>query len=144
MEVVGLFTYFIMLGLGAASGVGGGPFVIPMLVIFFHFRISNGVPLSMVLEFLCFLTLLVLYLRKRHPETPRKAIFDYDILLAVTPISLLGAELGIVLSKMLSPGMSLAFVWLILGTGVVQTFRKAVLAYREENLKLTQRLLDSE
>ena len=67
VEILGMIGYFLGLSLGAAGGVGGGPIVLSMLVLFFHYRILNGVPLAMFLEFLGFFALLILFLPKRHP-----------------------------------------------------------------------------
>ena len=128
---MGMLAFFIGLCLGAAGGVGGGPIVLSVLVLFFHYRILNGVPLAMFLEFLGFLALLILFYKKKHPENPSRVVFDYDIILLVTPTSLLGSYLGVILNGVLSPGLTLVFVCLILGSAMIQTFRKAITAYRK-------------
>ncbi len=118
-EILGMFAFFIGLALGAAGGVGGGPIVLSLLVLFFNFRILNGVPLAMFLEFLGFLALFILFLSKRHPEDNKRVTFDYETILMVTPISLLGSYLGVILNGVLSPGVTLIFVIIILGSAFV-------------------------
>lgn len=46
MEIIGSFVLMVIIGMAAASGIGGGGLVMPIVIIFYGFYAPEAVPLS--------------------------------------------------------------------------------------------------
>lgn len=60
MEWAGSFILMLVIGLAAASGIGGGSLIMPIALIFYGFAANNAVPLS---NFCIFASSLLLFVK---------------------------------------------------------------------------------
>ena len=106
---VWLGAVFLFLGsaLAAGGGLGGGGIFVPVLILVLSLSPKEAVPISQAMIFGGSLVNLVMNYRSRHPVVKTRPLIDYDAVLILEPLMLLGTTFGVMLNAV-SP------TWLIL------------------------------
>ena len=107
---------FAMLGLmiAAGGGIGGGGMLVPIYVLVLGFTPKFAIPLSNITVFGGAVTNYCMNLSKRHPDADRPLV-DWDLILIMEPLTILGAVIGSYLNKLL-PELLLTVLWVIHAT----------------------------
>ena len=90
----------LMLTLANAGGVGGGGLVIPCFIVFFYFDERETVALAALANAEASLIRFVLNFNDRHPEK-KQTMIDYDLVIMMLPLALLGSIIGIIINDLL-------------------------------------------
>ena len=99
-----------------------------------------GIPLSNITVFGGAIANMILNTRKRHPLADRPLI-DWDLILAMEPLTIAGALIGAFLNKVL-PEQLLAFMLvLLLSFTAYNSLKKAIKMYKTESQMLRQQIL---
>ncbi len=102
LEIIGSFALFLFSLLTSASGIGGGPVPLSLLVLFFNFRFKNGGPIALTLLSICIITRNLLDMKRKHPGDKQRALVNYDIFQCVAGLAILSAQFGVFFSVLLS------------------------------------------
>ena len=107
-DAVGTVLIFCGLIVASSGGIGGGGIIIPILLLVFIFRPYHAVPLSNVTIFGSAITNLAFNAYRRHPFA-NKSIIDWDAVLVMEPLTMVGAIVGSLINKALPE-------WLVVGS----------------------------
>ena len=83
----------VLIALASAGGIGGGEVIVPVVLIFFGFSLSKGVPLSQFCIFIGAATRFILQYRNKHPYRDAVQI-DYTVSMILLPGIVFGASIG--------------------------------------------------
>lgn len=107
-HTLGLVVVAVVIFLTAGGGVGAGAIVVPTLIFVMRVPQRWAIPLSNVCVWGCALAQSLVQLCRRHP-TVNRPLIDFDLSLAMEPMTTVGAVAGSYLHKV-SP--SLLSTWL--------------------------------
>ncbi|OWZ23213.1 hypothetical protein PHMEG_0001926 [Phytophthora megakarya] len=127
---------FIALGLvvSAAGGLGGGPILVPAMVLIMSFDIKRATPISNFAILGGAVANAWFNMRKRHPTADRPLI-DPELALGMIPVVIGGTVLGAVINKLIpSYVLSLLFV-VVLAVGGSRTMMKGIRLHKKEVAK---------
>lgn len=117
--------------LGSTGGIGGGGIVVPIYIIVIGLPPHNAIPLGSVTVLGGSLAGLLLNLRRRHPLADRPVI-DWDLILMMEPLVLVGALLGTILHRVVSEKILSVLLVLLLSVVAHTTLAKAKRMYDAE------------
>jgi hypothetical protein len=128
--------------LGSSGGIGGGGLVIPCYILAIGLNPKQAFPLGSVTALGGSLAGLMLNVRRRHPLADRP-IIDWDLILVMEPLVLVGALLGSILHRVISEKILWVLLVLLLSVVAHITLRKAKRMYEAErryieHLKMAQ------
>jgi hypothetical protein len=123
-HVVGFMLASIGVVMGSAGGIGGGGLVIPVLIIIIGFAPRIAIPLGSVTVFGGSLAGLLLNLKRRHPLADRP-IIDWDLILVMEPVVLVGTLFGGILHRVFSEKLLTILLVLLLSIVAHMTLSKA-------------------
>ncbi|CAJ1972327.1 unnamed protein product [Sphenostylis stenocarpa] len=119
---------------GSVGGVGGGGIFVPMLSLVIGFDPKSSTALSKCMIMGAALSTVYYNLNLRHP-TLDLPIIDYDLVLLIQPMVLLGISIGVVFNVVVPDWMvTLVLLVLCLGTSVKEFF-KGVETWKKETIK---------
>jgi uncharacterized membrane protein YfcA len=131
-DVVG--TVLISLGLliAASGGIGGGGILVPLYILVFEFGPKHAVALSNFSILSTSMTNMIINLPKRHPFADRPLV-DWDLILVMEPLTMGGAVVGAMLSKLLPDWILVLSLVVLLGFTTQTTLEKGFKQYKEES-----------
>jgi uncharacterized membrane protein YfcA len=138
-EIVGILFMAFGLVLASVGGVGGGPIIVPVLVLIIGFDIKRATPVSNVIIIGGAIANAIFNFQKRHPLADRPLI-DPDLSLVMIPPIIGGAVIGAFFAKLLPPyiiSICLAVILIMSGTRSVQKgihLHKAEVARKKKGL----------
>jgi len=130
-DIVGLLAASMSLILAVGGGIGPGAILVALYIIVMDFPAKHAIPLSCVTGLGGSIATLTLNFHKRHPLTDRPLI-DWDLLLIMEPITLLGAITGTYLNKILPERIIVTMLVLLLSVISHHTLKKARKMHRAE------------
>ena len=130
-DVIGFMLASIGVLLGSSGGIGGGGLVIPIFIIVNGLSPRYAIPLGSVTVFGGSLAGLLLNLRRRHPLADRP-IIDWDLILVMEPVVLVGALIGGILHRVVSEKILTVLLVLLLSVVAHTTLAKAKRMYDAE------------
>lgn len=101
MEIIGSIVLMVVIGMAAASGIGGGGLVMPIVIIFYGFFPPDAVSLSNFSILTAAVLRFVMNFNQKHPERKERTSIDYDTVLCLMPMVLLGSMVGVLLNHIL-------------------------------------------
>ena len=117
--------------IAAGGGIGGGGILVPIYILVLNFTPKQAIPLSNVTVFGGAMANLLLNHSKRHPVANRPLI-DWDLILVMEPMTLVGALVGANLNLLL-PDLAILLSLVILLTIMgYKTYHKAMRLHRQE------------
>lgn len=133
----GLTILLASLGLvvAASGGIGGGGILVPLFMLALEFKPKHAIALSnfTILEGAIANTLA--NLRRKHPDRDGP-IIDWDLILAMEPLTIFGAVFGSLLSKILPNFVLTTMLVIILAMIGQRTLTKGWSMFREESRTL--------
>lgn len=99
-DVIGFMLASLGATLGSLGGIGGGGLVVPIYIIATQLNPKQAIPLGAITVLGGSLAGLILNLRRRHPLADRP-IIDWDLILVMEPLVLIGTVLGSILHRII-------------------------------------------
>lgn len=118
--------------LGSLAGIGGGGLVVPCYVIVTRLNLKQAIPLGSVTVLGGSLAALILNLKRRHPLADRP-IIDWDLILVMEPLVLVGTLFGSILHRVVTGKILSVLLVLLLSIVAHTTLVKARRMYNAEN-----------
>ena len=118
--------------IAAGGGIGGGGMLVPIYIIVLGFQPKYAIPLSNVTVLGGAITNVVFAWPKRHPHADRPLI-DWDLILVMQPMQLVGALLGGFINKMAPELLLTVMLVVLLGLTAESTLKKALKMYKKES-----------
>lgn len=117
-------------GMSAAGvGIGGGPFYLPVLILLV--RNHHAVPLAKSNSLAVSAATLLINIRRKHP-TAERPLTNYDLVLLLEPVTLLGTICGVCLEVLLPSTAIRAGLVALLFFIMLSLSRKGCAQYQEE------------
>lgn len=131
---------FSVLGLllAAGGGIGGGGILVPIYTLVLGMSPKHAIPLSNVTVFGGSVANCYLNMGKRHPTKDRMLV-DWDLILVMEPVTILGALLGAMLNKVLPASFLSVSLVLLLSATANNTLRKARKMWSKEEEEIKKR-----
>jgi Sulfite exporter TauE/SafE len=123
-DVIGFMLASLGATLGSSAGIGGGGLVVPCYIIAIGLSPKQAFPIGSVTVVGGALAALMLNLRRRHPLADRP-IIDWDLILVMEPLVLMGAIFGSILHRVVPEKILSVLLVLLLSTVAHTTLRKA-------------------
>ncbi|EAR87541.1 sulfite exporter TauE/SafE (macronuclear) [Tetrahymena thermophila SB210] len=149
-SVLDVITYLlipVVVGIGNVGGLGGGIVKVPMLMLMLNYQTKVATFISYCILFGSCLANSTLLIFKKHPLLD-KPIIDYNIVLMINPMVLLGTNIGIFLNILLPEiAAGILFIcFLILISPYM--FKKGLNLYRlkkeQQKCQLSEQLLEND
>eukprot|EP00931_Biecheleriopsis_adriatica_P020952 TRINITY_DN13850_c0_g1_i5.p1 TRINITY_DN13850_c0_g1~~TRINITY_DN13850_c0_g1_i5.p1 ORF type:complete len:562 (-),score=104.99 TRINITY_DN13850_c0_g1_i5:52-1716(-) len=133
----GLTVLFASIGLiiAASGGIGGGGILVPLFMLALEFKPKHAIALSNFTILGGAIANTVANARKRHPHLDQPLI-DWDLILAMEPLTIFGAVFGSLLSKILPNFILTVLLVLILAFMGQRTLKKGLTMFQEESRTL--------
>ncbi|XP_030548737.1 sulfite exporter TauE/SafE family protein 3-like isoform X1 [Rhodamnia argentea] len=133
--VVGSIVGFLGAAFGSVGGVGGGGIFVPMLTLIIGFDPKSATAMSKCMIMGAAISTVGYNLKLRHP-TLDIPIIDYDLVLLIQPMLMLGISIGIVFNLIFADWMvTILIILLSLGTSTKAFFKDLETWRRETVLK---------
>jgi uncharacterized membrane protein YfcA len=125
------FLASLGLVIAAGGGIGGGGMLVPTYILILQFPAKHAIPLSNVTVFGGAVANTALNVKKRHPLADRPLI-DWDLILVMEPLTILGALVGTNLNKILPETIIVVLLVVLLSFIAYKTLKNAVEMYEKE------------
>lgn len=129
--IVGYFVAALALGLGASSGTGGGGTIVPIYILIVGLPIQVAIPIGAVTVLGGALASTCFNWTRRHPLADR-VLIDWDLVLVMEPLTLVGTLLGTLLHRVVSVKILMVILVLLLSITAYTTLTKAMRMYQAE------------
>jgi uncharacterized membrane protein YfcA len=139
-DIAGFILASMGLIVAAGGGIGGGGMLVPIYIMVMKFSPKHAVALSNVTVFGGAVANTLLNSRKRHPKVDRPLI-DWNMLLIMEPLTIVGALVGAFLNKMLPELVLVILLVVLLSFTARSTLKKARKMYLEESQASEEGLL---
>jgi hypothetical protein len=130
-DVIGFMLASLGATLGSLGGIGGGGLVVPIYIIATGLTPKQAIPLGSVTVLGGSLAGIMLNLRRRHPLADRP-IIDWDLILVMEPLVLVGTVFGSILHRVISGKVLSVLLVLLLSIVAHSTLAKAKRMYDAE------------
>lgn len=130
-QIVGFMLASFGVVLGSSGGIGGGGIVVPVYIIAIGMSPREAIPLGSVTVLGGSLAGLLVNLKRRHPLADRP-IIDWDLILVMEPLVLVGALIGSILHRVVSEKILMVLLVLLLSIVAHTTLTKARRMYDAE------------
>merc|ERR1719361_933922 len=101
-DIAGFVVAGLLIMVAAGGGIGGGGVLVPTYIFVLGFDPKYAIPLSNCTILGSSISNLILNVNKRHPYADRPLI-DWDIMLMMEPLTIVGALLGTFINVLLPP-----------------------------------------
>ena len=127
-------TFLVALGsmIAASGGIGGGGMLVPLLILVFDFAPKYAIPLSNFTIVGSSITNMYMNLSKRHPDADRPCV-DWDLILVMEPLTMVGAVVGAFMSKVLSEVVLSISLVVLLAVTTKTTLEKGLSLWNKES-----------
>ena len=129
--IISFVVASLALGLGASSGTGGGGTIVPIYILIARLPIQVAIPIGAVTVFGGALASTCFNWTRRHPLADR-VLIDWDLVLVMEPLVLVGALLGTLFHRLLSDKFLIVVLVLLLSITAHTTLSKAMRMYQAE------------
>jgi hypothetical protein len=130
-DVIGFMLSSLGIVLGSSGGIGGGGIVVPIYIIVLGLSPRFAIPLGSVTVLGGSLAGLLLNLKRRHPLADRPVI-DWDLVLVMEPLVLVGALIGAIFHRVVSEKILTVLLVMLLGVIAHTTLAKAKRMFNAE------------
>ena len=130
-DVVGFMLSSLGMTLGSSGGIGGGGIVVPIYIIVLGFSARVAIPLGSVTVLGGSMAGTMLNMKRRHPLADRPVI-DWDLILVMEPLVLVGALIGAIFHRVVSEKILTVLLVLLLSVVAHTTLAKAKRMYDAE------------
>eukprot|EP00471_Norrisiella_sphaerica_P005157 CAMPEP_0184489194 /NCGR_PEP_ID=MMETSP0113_2-20130426/14740_1 /TAXON_ID=91329 /ORGANISM="Norrisiella sphaerica, Strain BC52" /LENGTH=534 /DNA_ID=CAMNT_0026872471 /DNA_START=171 /DNA_END=1775 /DNA_ORIENTATION=- len=123
---------FLAIFVASGVGMGGGGILVPLFSLMLSLPSTSAVPLSNITIFGGSIVNVISYIKRKHPKAPRPLI-DWDLILVMEPVTILGALAGSFINKLLPGWITSIFLVLVLSATTYRLMRKATKLFRQES-----------
>lgn len=132
-DYLGYGVAILGLMLAAGGGVGGGGILVPTYILLLEYPVKHAISLASVTVFGGAVANNLLNARKKHPDHSKRSVIDWELILQLEPMAILGALVGALL-KDLIPDLILSIMMvLFLAVTAYETLSKAYKLHQREN-----------
>jgi hypothetical protein len=117
--------------LGASGGIGGGGIVVPVYILVMALPLKVAVPVGAATVLGGAIGSTLVNLQRRHPLADRPLI-DFDLVLVMEPLTLVGTLLGTIFHRTLSEKFLVILLVMLLSITAHTTLTKAMRMYHAE------------
>jgi Sulfite exporter TauE/SafE len=135
-DYFGIAFSIIALGVASGGGIGGGGVLVPILILVMKFTTKRAIPISNVTVVGGAIANVCHCIGKRHPVF-QKPLVDWDLIMMMEPLTILGAWLGTIANKLLPEIIVTISLVALLSMTATVTIQKAVCLYQNETIALT-------
>lgn len=132
IDIVGILLIAIACTIAVCVGVGGGGMFVPILILLLGFTTHESTAIAQALMVGGTLAGLLLNWHQRHPSGDRPLI-DVLLVLLLGPMQISGANVGVLLNRMIPSWLIIVLTIVVLGFTGHKTFIKGVQAYQKES-----------
>lgn len=100
-EIIGYVLIFISMLLSNIAGMGGSFFSVTILYEFFKFEFQKASGYAAFLNMLVAILRFVYYFKTKHPNKPHQTLVDYETVVIMLPLGILGIFIGDIFYKVL-------------------------------------------
>nr|GME09561.1 sulfite exporter TauE/SafE family protein 3-like [Ipomoea batatas] len=131
--VVGSIIGFLGAAFGSVGGVGGGGIFVPMLTLVIGFDAKSATAISKCMIMGAAVSTVYYNLKLRHP-TLDLPIIDYDLVLLIQPMLMLGISIGVTFNVIFADWMvTVLLILLFIGTSTM-AFLRGVETWKNETI----------
>lgn len=130
-DYLGIFLSCCGLIIASGGGIGGGGILVPLYILVIGFTPKYAIPLSNVTVFGGAVVNYFTNITKRHPNADRPLV-DWDLILVMEPLTILGALIGSFLNKLLPELVLTILLVMLLGCTTYETTTKGIKVYKKE------------
>lgn len=135
-EVGGMVIMVFLSMFSTIAGIGGGPVIVPILLIFFNMSQKETIALSNGLIIFNGVSKLIVSMNSRDPDVPRRALINYDVMYIVNALLLLSSAIGGIITEMLAEIVPIV-TFLVLATyALYEAIKKTVSLCKKERAAL--------
>lgn len=138
-EIAGTVILIVLSMLAAASGIGGGALIVPILLMMFDFDTKQGVALSNGIIFFSGAVKFCVGISRNHPEIPHRTLINYNVVLIFISSVLLGAFIGSIVSPSIPEFLQLVGLVVVVVLAVRKTLKKAISLHKKESRALEEK-----
>lgn len=133
-DVITTTTVLIISIVSTIGGVGGGGLILPLYMLVNGFSLYEAIPLSVSTILGNVIVRIIYYVQKSHPTIPnRKMIYLLPILI-ITPFDANTSFIGVIISNIMPPLVTLAVIIIVLGFTFIKTLNNGIQQYRKSIL----------
>jgi uncharacterized membrane protein YfcA len=129
--IAGYVIVALAMTIGASGGTGGGGVVVPVYMLLMGLTPHVAVPLGAVTVLGGVTSSTIFNSFRRHPLADRP-IIDWDLVLVMTPLTLIGTLVGTILHRVLSDKLLVVLLVMLLSVVAQSTLRKGMRMYKAE------------
>jgi uncharacterized membrane protein YfcA len=129
--LVGYVIVSMALMIGASGGIGGGGIVVPVYLLVMGLSPRVAIPIGAVTVLGGAMASTMINWTRRHPLADRP-IIDWDLVLVMEPLTLVGALIGTLFHRVLSEKILVVLLVLLLSVSAHTTLTKAMRMYQAE------------
>jgi uncharacterized membrane protein YfcA len=139
-DYLGYGVAILGLLLAAGGGVGGGGILVPTYILLLGYPVKHAISFASVTVFGGAIANNLLNARKKHPDHSERSVIDWELILQLEPMSILGAIIGALLKDIL-PDLFLSIMMVLLMTVTAyETLNKAYKVHQRENAEICKAL----
>jgi uncharacterized membrane protein YfcA len=118
--------------LAAGSGVGGGGMLVPTYILLLQYPVKHAISLASTTVLGGAIANNLLNARKKHPSHSRRSVIDWELILQLEPMAILGALVGALLKDFLADFILIIMMLLLLTMTAYETLIKAYKLHQNE------------
>lgn len=143
-NILGFVLVSIFVIISSGGGIGGGGILVPTYIFVFNFSPKVAIPLASTTILGSSIANCILIWRKKHPINDERPLIDWNILIIMEPLTVLGAVIGSYLNILLPSYVIIVLLTVLLAVTTVKTLHKAHQLYvRENNDTATHETIDN-
>ena len=132
-EIPGYIYIFLIILYSNISGIGGGYITIIVLYELFGFEYRKVLGYSAAINMVAALVRFAYYYKRKHPDKPHMTLIDYEMVMIMLPLGILGYMVGDVAFGIL-PIFVIAIITAVLWSGIaIEMLVKGYRRWRDES-----------
>ena len=141
-EILGGALIMVLSGFANSGGIGGGSILTPVLLTVYGYTANKAIMIVYVLIFGGSLGNFLNVAFQRDIQTGKPLIL-YDFALIVTPLMILGSNVGVLLNKMIAPAIIICGLLYLVSSTLKKIYQRAKVSYEKETKMLQGPLIES-
>lgn len=138
IEIIGIIAVMVVSAISNTGGVGAGTVIVPVYSVLLSFTSSDSVHLSRITILASALVNIAVNYRKRDAKQSDRFLIDYSLAAVMIPLHLAGAEVGVMLGKLLPTIGITVFLFFVLILAVYKTHIRANEETKKESLMINK------
>lgn len=131
-EIGGMVLLICLSMFAVVAGFGGGTFFVPLLQLIFGMSAKETTALSNGFTMFSSFSKLLVSLRQKDPDCPRRSLINYDVIVALNPTLLLGSAIGAILINFMAEVMPMFFFVILMSYSIMEAFKKTRSLWKKE------------